>query len=134
VIRTKCGSIVEASVRRPQVIVIGCEKRFRVLVAGRRFGKTQVALIELFRAVCATGRTAWYVAPTYKQAKRIAWKRLKELTNVYRPLRVYETDLRIDFAWGSTIALRGADNYDSLRGEGLDFVVLDEYACMQREA
>jgi hypothetical protein len=127
-------SIVEVSLRRPQVIVIGCEKRFRVLVAGRRFGKTQVALIELFRAVCATGRTAWYVAPTYKQAKRIAWKRLKELTSMYRPLRVYETDLRIDFAWGSTIALRGADNYDSLRGEGLDFVVLDEYACMQHEA
>jgi len=49
-------------------------------------------------------------------------------------VRIYETDLRIEFAWQATIALRGADNYDSLRGEGLDFVVLDEYASMAREA
>jgi len=45
-----------------------------------------------------------------------------------------ETDLRIELANGGTIALRGADHYDSLRGEGLDFIVLDEYACMAPEA
>src|SRR6266516_31279 len=73
-------SVVEASVGRLQGAVIQSQKRFRVLAAGRRFGKTQIALLELFRAVCVKGRTAWYVAPTYKQAKHIAWKRLKELT------------------------------------------------------
>jgi len=35
---------------------------------------------------------------------------------------------------GGIIALRGADNYDSLRGNGLDFVVLDEFASMSPEA
>jgi Terminase large subunit, T4likevirus-type, N-terminal len=122
------------SVPGPQAVVISSHHRFRVLVAGRRFGKTQVALIELLRAVRGADRMAWYVAPTYKQAKHIAWKRLKELAQPYRPLRIYETDLRIEFPWQATIALRGADNYDSLRGEGLDFVVLDEYASMTREA
>jgi hypothetical protein len=103
-------------------------------VAGRRFGKTQVALTELLRAACRPGRVAWYVAPTYKQAKRIAWRRLKELVRPFRPFQIYETDLRIEFPWQATIALRGADNYDSLRGEGLDFLVLDEYASMRPEA
>ena len=41
-----------------------------------------------------------------------------------------ETDLSITLSWGSVIALRGADQYDALRGDGLDFVVLDEYASM----
>ena len=46
--------------------------RFRVLAAGRRFGKTYLALTELCRAAWSPGRKVWYVAPTYKQAKRIA--------------------------------------------------------------
>src|SRR5579862_90453 len=121
------------SVRGAQAAVISCDQRFRVLVAGRRFGKTEVALIELLRAAREPDRVAWYVAPTYKQAKHIAWKRLKALVRPYQPLRIYETDLRIEFPWQATIALRGAYNYDSLRGEGLDFVVLDEYASMARE-
>jgi len=45
-----------------------------------------------------------------------------------------ETDLRIELITGGTICVKGADNYDSLRGHGLDFVVLDEYACMAPEA
>ena len=45
-----------------------------------------------------------------------------------------ETDLRMELVGGGTICLRGADNYDSLRGEGLDFLVLDEYASIAPEA
>ena len=75
----------------------------------------------------------WYVAPSYRQAKRIAWDRLKDLTRPYWLGTPHETDLSIKLQWGATIALRGADNYDSLRGDGLDFVVLDEYASMRPE-
>ena len=125
---------IQIPVRKAQHAVLCCDKRFRILVAGRRFGKTQVALLELFRSVCGRDRLAWYVAPTYKQAKRIAWTRLKELTRPYQPTRIYETDLRIDFPWNASIAIRGADNYDSLRGQGLDCVVLDEYAGMAAAA
>jgi hypothetical protein len=118
----------------PQSTVFACDQRFRVLVAGRRFGKTYLALVELCQAASVPGRLAWYVAPTYKQAKRIAWKPLKELTRPYWATRPNETDLRIELIWGGTICLRGADNYDSLRGDGLDFLVLDEYASIASEA
>jgi hypothetical protein len=74
------------------------------------------------------------VGPTYKQAKRIAWKPLKQMTRPYWASKPNETDLRIELITGGTICLRGADNYDSLRGDGLDFLILDEYASIDREA
>lgn len=120
--------------KTPQWQVFCNDARFRILVAGRRFGKTYLSLVELCRAAWSPGRLAWYVAPTYKQAKRIAWKPLKKMTQLYWASKPNETDLRIDLVTGGTICLRGADNYDSLRGEGLDFLILDEYASIDREA
>src|SRR3954452_4738763 len=63
--------------KAPQREVFLSPHRFRVLVAGRRFGKTYLANVELLRAASGRGRTVWYLAPTYRQAKRIAWYRLK---------------------------------------------------------
>jgi hypothetical protein len=122
------------SLKPPQASVFECRKRFRVLVAGRRFGKTYLAMVELIRAAWAPGRLVWYVGPTNKQSKMILWKSLKKMTKEYWSSKPNETDLRIELVTGGTICLRGADNYDSLRGEGLDFVVLDEYASISREA
>ena len=118
----------------PQWTVFCCDQRFRVVVAGRRFGKTFLALVELCQAAWGAGKLVWYVAPTYKQAKRVAWKPLKQMTRPYWASKPNETDLRIELVSGGTICLRGADNYDSLRGDGLDFLVLDEYASIAREA
>jgi len=118
----------------PQWKVFNCPSRFRILVAGRRFGKTYLATVELCRAAWAARRLVWYVAPTYKQAKRIAWNPLKHMTRPYWASIPNETDLRIELTSGGTICLRGADNYDSLRGDGLDFLILDEYASIAREA
>jgi hypothetical protein len=115
----------------PQWTVFNNPARFRILVAGRRFGKTYLALVELCRAAWKSGRLAWYVGPTYKQGKRIAWKPLKEMTRPYWASKPNETDLRIELVTGGTICVRGADNYDSLRGDGLDFLILDEYASIR---
>ena len=65
---------MKVSLKPRQWQVFTCEKRWRVVVAGRRAGKTFLALTELCQAAWAPGRTVWYVAPTYKQAKRVAWK------------------------------------------------------------
>jgi Terminase large subunit, T4likevirus-type, N-terminal len=124
---------IDLSLRPAQMEVLTSNKRFRVLVAGRRFGKTHLALVELLRAACGPDRKVWYIAPSYKQAKRIAWDRLKKLTQPFWASPPSETELSIRLQWGGVIALRGADQYDSLRGDGLDFVVLDEYASMHPE-
>ena len=64
----------------------------------------------------------------------MASARLKQITKPYWVGKPNETDLRVDLISGGTIALRGADYYDSLRGDGLDFVVLDEFANMSPQA
>ena len=120
--------------RDPQWKVFRNSSRFRILVAGRRFGKTFLSLVELCQAAWSPGRLAWYVAPTYKQAKRVAWRPLKQMTRPYWAAKPNETDLRIELLSGGMICLRGADNYDSLRGDGLDFLILDEYASIARQA
>jgi len=117
-----------------QAEVFACQKRFRLLVAGRRFGKTFLALQELVRAASRPHKLCWYVAPSYRQAKSIAWRPLKEMTRHLWARLPLETELTIELVSGGTISLRGADNYDSLRGNGLDFLVLDECALISPEA
>ena len=101
--------------------------RFTVVVAHRRMGKTVCAINQLIHSAlnCEKDNPRYaYVAPTYNQAKRIAWDYLLEYT---RPLggKANIAELRVDFM-GRRISLYGADNPDSLRGIYLDGCVLDE--------
>jgi hypothetical protein len=68
-------------------------------------------------------------------AKQIVWKKLKKkLLSINWVKKVNEQDLTLELINGSEISLRGADNYDSLRGVGLNFIVLDEAADIDSEA
>lgn len=71
------------------------------------------------------------MAPTYRQAKMIAWKMLVNLIPTELVIKKYEVELRIILNNGSEICLKGCDNEESLKGVGISFVVLDEYAQMQ---
>jgi len=118
-----------------QFQVFHSPKRFRVLVAGRRFGKTELALAELLRAAETTSnQLIWYIAPSEKLAKRIVWRRLKIVTQRLWAKKPSEQDLAIHLLNGSAIVVKGGFNPDSLRGEGLDFVVLDEAADLKPDA
>jgi len=109
--------------------------RFRVVVAGRRFGKTHLAIRELCWHAREPDSEVWYVAPSYKMAKNIVWRKLKNrLQDLNWVKKHNETELTLHLKNGSTISLKGADNYDSLRGVGLDFIVLDEFADIDPEA
>jgi hypothetical protein len=77
----------------------------------------------------------WYVAPTYKQSKNIVWRKLKKrLQELNWAEKINESELTIVLKNASIISLKGADNYDSLRGVGLDGIVLDEFADIAPEA
>lgn len=101
--------------------------RFKVLVAGRRFGKTILALTALIMS-CKPKTRNWYISPTYRQSEMIAWKMLKDMIPTEAILKKDETRLEITLTNGAEIALKGADNEDALRGAGLNYVILDEYA------
>ena len=109
--------------------------RFRCVIAGRRYGKTHLAIRELCYHARLPNKEVWYVAPSYKMAKQIVWRKLKNrLNDLNWVKKTNETELTLHLRNGSVISLKGADNYDSLRGVGLDFIVLDEFADIDPEA
>lgn len=109
--------------------------RFRVLITGRRFGKTTLAVRELCRYAAQPNRTVWYVAPSYRMAKGIVWRKLKnKLQDLRWTDKVNESELTIYLKNGSEISLKGAENADSLRGRAIDFLVMDEFADIDSEA
>jgi hypothetical protein len=109
--------------------------RFRVLVAGRRFGKSTLAVNELYQnALLYPKSLNWYVGPTYTQTKMIAWRMLVNLLPREHITKTNESELYIRLFNGSEIFLKGSDNEDSLRGVGVSFVVLDEFALMKNTA
>ena len=109
-------------------------KRFRCVIAGRRFGKTTLAIREMCRWARYPKKRIWYVAPSYRQARQVVWAKLKEtLLGLNWVAKINESDLHIILRNGTEIALRSADNPDSLRGVGLNGIILDEFASMQPE-
>lgn len=118
----------------PQDDIYYSDARFRVVVAGRRFGKTYLSTTELIRyAALGRNRNVWYVAPTYKAAKDIAWDMLKDEVPKGWIRKINESELSMRLVNGSTISLKGAEKPDNLRGRSVDFVVLDEFADMKPE-
>lgn len=104
-------------------------KQFNVIKAGKRFGKSKWAL---FRAIQKAGHlpggVVWVVAPTYRQAKQIAWWDLVRILPPQMIRRKIETDLFVEIFNECRLQLIGADNEDSLRGPKLDHIVMDEAA------
>jgi phage terminase large subunit len=125
---------------RPYQAVLHNElKRFNLLVCHRRFGKTVFSIMEMIdRAFRNDKRNPQYayIAPTYGQAKRVAWEYLKYYCANLPNCKANEAELRIDVerenADGTKDKVRfillGAENPDSLRGIYLDGCILDEYA------
>jgi hypothetical protein len=88
------------------------------------------------RVASQPNKEVFYVSPTYRQSKMIAWKKLKEKLLELRWIKkINETELSITLKNGSTISLKGADGGASnLRGIGLDYLVMDEFALIDEEA
>ena len=118
-----------------QEAVSASQARFRVVIAGRRWGKTFLAVREVAKVARYPGKRVFLVYPTYRQAKQVIWDPLKyRLQDLGWIKKTNESDLTITLVNGSTISLRGADNPDSLRGVGLDAIFMDEFAMIDEKA
>lgn len=125
-----------------QLEVFTSPKRFKIVSAGRRGGKTYLSavtlLVEGLKEVNERGyklgkdRVVYYVAPTFNQAKDILWKLIKELGKDVIESTLENTGV-IRLVNGREIHLKGSDRPDTLRGVGLSYVVMDEYASMKPE-
>lgn len=111
-----------------QQLIADCTARWRVVVAGRRTGKTFLAMRELARFARQPNRTVWYITGSRQQAKSLVWDKLKTRMRNLRWIQdTNESELTIRLVNGSRICLKSAEQGDTLRGESLDFVVIDEF-------
>jgi predicted phage terminase large subunit-like protein len=114
-----------------QTEVFNDNHRFKVVAAGRRFGKSRLAAWTLIiEALKSKEKDVFYVAPTFQQAKDIMWTVLKELGHEVIKT-VHENTAVITLVNDRKIYLKGSDRPDTMRGVGLAYVVVDEYADMK---
>ena len=109
--------------------IIHSKSRFKIVIAGRRGGKSYASIASLAKHSRYPNRKCMYIAPSYRMAKQILWQPLKEMLREKGWIKkINESELTIVLVNGSQIMLRSADNPDSIRGVGLDYVVIDEAA------
>ena len=117
--------------------------RFKVVAAGRRFGKSYLAAMLMLiyglqtehkglsgKIYDVTSKPIYYIGPTFEQAKRIMWDLIQNLGG---PIiaKTHENSATITLVNGRKIIIKGSDDPNSLRGLGYQFVVMDEYAFMK---
>lgn len=124
---------VSLSLHNKQMEVYRSKRRFRVVVAGRRWGKTALSRVLIITKARKPKQKIWYVAPTYRMAKQIMWTDLLDAIPKKWIKKINETTLTITLINKTRIELKGADKPDSLRGVGIHFLVLDEFQDMTEE-
>jgi len=120
---------VNAEPHTSQRVVHRHPARFKVLAAGRRWGKTRLGVNECLDAA-SQGQRAWWVSPSYKTAN-VGWRPIHRL-GLAIGANVKIVDRCVTLSNGGEVTVRSADNPDSLRGEGLDLVVIDEAAHIRK--
>ena len=138
------ASKIELTPKQSNIYCWGWQKeaRFRDAICGRRFGKTYLAAKEMRRAIKLAVKwkvspedEIWYAAPTFKQAKRVFWRRLKRaVPRHWIEGKPNESECYIVLKTGHIVRIVGLDAYDNLRGSGLFFVIVDEWADCAYEA
>ena len=136
---------MDISLHPHQIEIFHDTSRYKVCAAGRRFGKSYLAAVTLFVEASKNTKVrsdgvevdlmleeVYYIAPTFEQGKKILWPLLKELGGDLIASK-YENTGTLTLINGRRVSIKGADRPDSLRGVGLSYVVLDEYAFMKEE-
>ena len=100
--------------------ILDNESRFRVVMCGRRFGKSELSQIEII-SHALQGKQVAYITPTYQLAKIFFSKLIKVIT-----FENNKSDLIINFPNGGMVSFFTGERLDALRGRKFHLVVIDE--------
>lgn len=118
-----------------QRLIDSNSSRFKIIRAGRKFGKSTYGVYSTIKHAGKPNSVTWFIGPTFRQSKLIAWKEFKNLLpRDVLAKKPNETDLYFTLKNGSEIYVMGSDNPDSLRGPAPNHVVLEEAAMQVGEA
>jgi hypothetical protein len=110
--------------------IIQHKAKRKVLVAGRRFGKSHLSLIWLLSKEIQSGERRWIITPTYRQGKATTWKLMRQVFRDYK-CQINESELAIKLPNDAEIAIKGAEQENNLRGAGIQMAVLEEYSYIK---
>lgn len=113
-----------------QIKIVSNTARYKVVAAGRRFGKGILGVCEAFR-LAAQGKKCRWIAPSYaSDSFQSGWHLASRLAGQIPRIAVRLQRKEFDFSsvGGAWLQFRTAEEPDALRGEGIDFVVFDEAA------
>jgi len=109
--------------------------RFKVAVAGRRFGKSRMAAAEALVAFMEEGNRGWIVGPQYSIGEnefKYVWDDLIAMGLIdkmkKKAYNVRTGEMYVESPWGSRIDVMSADKPDSLVGKGLHWIIVSEAA------
>ncbi len=119
------------TLREDQQNILRDDARFKVVACGRRWGKTTLGLVAAIEAA-RQGQRVWWVAPSYHLAFH-PWMALKQALYDEWDLKL-ERERHIELPGGGSITIKSAKDPDSLRGVGLDLVIVDEAAFVSEAA
>ena len=108
--------------------------RWKILCAGRRFGKSRLG-VQLCLEQALDGGRVWWVAPTFAIA-RVGWRDVVAAASEFPKeagVNIKIGDMEVTFPSGGSISVKSADNPQRLRGEGLNYLVMDEAAFVREE-
>ena len=111
--------------------ILNDSSRFKVIVAGRRWGKTVLSLMYLLKEPFQPGERRWYITPTYRQGKMIVFPILRQMFHGFVGAKLNESEMSVMFENGAELAVKGADNENNLRGVALTRCVMDEMAYIK---
>src|SRR5688572_20307397 len=115
----------QALVRRARRV-----KKFRVLVSGRRWGKTELEKVECVEEFGTPG-LVWYIAPTYDMARDMIFEPLRAFVPREWLVSMNQTRMEFETIWGCRLACKSAEHPDRLRGRGVRKLLLDEFQDWQ---
>jgi phage terminase large subunit len=114
-----------------QLEVANDNHKYRVVNAGRQWGKSVLARLIILKWALEKPGIFWIVSPSYRQGKENHWLDIKK--EIPRPWidKTNDTELSVTLKNGSIISLKGAENPDSLRGATLSGLCIDEIASIR---
>jgi predicted phage terminase large subunit-like protein len=127
----------KVSLHEQQLEVFKDPSRFKVVSAGRRWGKTRLAIYNMLvnGLQIQSEANVYYIAPTFEQAKRLVWDPLRRIAGYSDHGGLiewhHENTATARLINGRKIFVCGSDNPDALRGDAMGYAVLDEYASMK---
>ena len=123
--------MINWTVNKTRKEILNDPARFKVIVAGRRWGKTILSLMYLLKDEFETGERRWFITPTYRQGKMIVFPVLRQMFNGFVGAKLNESEMSVIFENGAELSVKGADNEHNLRGVELTKCVMDEMAYIK---